>query len=103
MLANIIVEIPYSVFAGVLAFACFYYPVVGTGQESARQGLVVLFLIELLIYASTFADMTIAALPNAETASGLVSLLMLMSILFNGVLQPPNLLPGFWKFMYRVS
>jgi len=103
MVANIVVEIPYSIFAAVLAFASFYYPVVGAGQSSSRQGLVLLFMIELLIYASTFADMTIAALPNAETAAGLVSLLMLMSILFNGVLQPPSALPGFWIFMYRVS
>ena len=103
MFTNVIVEIPYSIFAGVLAFACFYYPVIGTTQDSERQGLVLLFMIQLLIYASTFADMTIAALPNAETASGLVSLLMIMSILFNGVLQAPNLLPGFWLFMYRIS
>ncbi|KAK1909582.1 hypothetical protein P3342_007753 [Pyrenophora teres f. teres] len=47
--------------------------------------------------------MTIAALPNAETASGIVSLLTLMSILFNGVLQAPSQLPKFWMFMYRVS
>lgn len=103
MFANIIVEIPYSIFAGVLAFACFFYPVVGTSLDSERQGLVLLFMIELLVFTSTFADFTIAALPNAETASGLVSLLVLMSILFNGVLQAPSALPGFWIFMYRVS
>ncbi|CAN9163466.1 unnamed protein product [Alternaria alternata] len=103
MVANVIVEIPYGVIAGILTFATFYYPVVGASQSSERQGLVLLFCVQLLIYTSTFADMTIAALPNAETASGLVSLLTLMSILFNGVLQPPSQLPGFWLFMYRVS
>jgi len=103
MMANIIVEIPYGIFAGIIAFASFYYPVIGTTQSSERQGLVLLFMMQLLIYTSTFADMTIAALPNAETAAGLVSLLTLMSLLFNGVLQPPSQLPGFWIFMYRVS
>ncbi|KAH7062844.1 ABC-2 type transporter-domain-containing protein [Paraphoma chrysanthemicola] len=103
MMANIIVEIPYGIFAGILSFACFYYPVVGASQSSERQGLVLLFMVQLLLYTSTFASMTIAALPNAETAAGLVSLLTLMSILFNGVLQPPSQLPGFWIFMYRVS
>ncbi|KAH4929005.1 hypothetical protein HBI23_142720 [Parastagonospora nodorum] len=103
MVANIVVEIPYGIFAGILSFACFYYPVVGASQSSERQGLVLLFMMQLLIYTSTFASMTIAALPNAETAAGLVSLLTLMSILFNGVLQPPSQLPGFWLFMYRVS
>ncbi|KAI4927756.1 hypothetical protein J4E85_006268 [Alternaria conjuncta] len=103
MIANIVVEIPYGIIAGVFMFVTFYYPVVGVSQSSERQGLVLLFCMQLLIYTSTFADMTIAALPDAETASGLVSLLTLMSILFNGVLQPPDQLPGFWLFMYRCS
>ena len=103
MIANIIVEIPYGIVAGILTFASFYYPVVGASQASARQGLVLMFSIQLLIYTSTFAAMTVAALPNAETASGVVSLLTLMSILFNGVMQPASQLPGFWLFMYRAS
>jgi ABC-type multidrug transport system permease subunit len=103
MIANIIVEIPYGIGAGILMFATFYYPVVGASQSSERQGLVLLFCVQLLVYTSTFANMTIAALPNAETASGIVSLLTLMSILFNGVMQAPDQLPGFWLFMYRVS
>ncbi|KAF1843407.1 ABC multidrug transporter-like protein [Cucurbitaria berberidis CBS 394.84] len=103
MIANVIVELPYGVFAGILMFASFYYPVVGASQSSGRQGLVLMFSIQLLIYTSTFADMTVAALPNAETASGIVSLLTLMSLLFNGVMQPASQLPGFWRFMYRAS
>ncbi|KAH9868944.1 hypothetical protein J1614_008021 [Plenodomus biglobosus] len=103
MIANIVVELPYGIVAGILAFASFYYPVVGANQDSSRQGLVLMFMIQLLVYTSTFAAMTIAALPDAMTAAGLVSLLTLMSILFNGVLQPPSQLPGFWLFMYRAS
>jgi ABC-type multidrug transport system ATPase subunit len=103
MIANIVVEVPYGMFAGILTFASFYYPVVGASQSSERQGLVLLFCMQLLVFTSTFAAMTIASLPDAETAGGLVSLLTLMSILFNGVLQPPSQLPGFWLFMYRAS
>lgn len=103
MFANIVVEIPYGIVAGILVFASFYYPVVGANQSSERQGLVLLLCMQMLIYTSTFSDMTIAALPDATTAAGLVSLLVLMSTLFNGVLQAPNNLPGFWIFMYRVS
>lgn len=102
ILANIIVEIPYQIVAAILIWACFYYPVVGI-QTSDRQGLVLLFVIQLFLYASSFAHMTIAAMPNAQTASSIVTVLVLMSILFNGVLQSPNALPGFWIFMYRVS
>ncbi|RGP80689.1 atpase [Fusarium longipes] len=102
MIANIIVEVPYQILTGILMFACFYYPVVGV-QSSARQGLVLLFMIQLMLYASSFAQMTIAAFPDALTASAIVTLLVLMSLTFCGVLQPPSALPGFWTFMWRVS
>ncbi|CAM1502480.1 Fc.00g044640.m01.CDS01 [Cosmosporella sp. VM-42] len=102
IIANILVEIPYQILTGILIYACFYYPVVGI-QSSQRQGLVLLFIIQLFIYSSTFAQMTIAALPDAQTAAAIVTLLSLMSTIFSGVLQTPNALPGFWIFMYRVS
>ncbi|KAL2206031.1 hypothetical protein CC79DRAFT_1334347 [Sarocladium strictum] len=102
IISNIIVEIPYQILTGILIFACFYYPVVGV-QSSERQGLVLLYVIQLFIYASSFAQMTIAALPDAQTASAIVTLLTMMSTIFNGVLQTPDNLPGFWIFMYRVS
>ncbi|KAI6783459.1 ATP-binding cassette transporter ABC1 [Emericellopsis cladophorae] len=102
MMANIIVEIPYQIFTAILTFACWYYPVLGV-QSSQRQVLVLLYVIQLFIYASAFAHMTIAALPDAQTAANIVTLLTLMSITFNGVLQTPTALPGFWIFMYRVS
>ncbi|KAM0430113.1 hypothetical protein ACHAPT_006119 [Fusarium lateritium] len=102
MIANVVVEIPYQILTGILIFATFYYPIVGI-QSSARQGLVLLFMIQLLLYASSFAQMTIAALPDALTASGIVTLLVLLSLTFCGVMQSPTALPGFWIFMYRVS
>ncbi|CAD0100330.1 unnamed protein product [Aureobasidium mustum] len=36
-------------------------------------------------------------------AAAIVTLLFAMSLLFNGVMQSPEALPGFWIFMYRVS
>ncbi|WKT53988.1 AAA ATPase domain [Fusarium oxysporum f. sp. vasinfectum] len=100
--ANIIVEIPFQIITGVFIYACFYYPVMGI-QSSVRQGLILLFIIQLFIYASTFAHMTIAAMPDAQTAASIVIFLSLMSTIFSGVLQTPSALPGFWIFMYRVS
>lgn len=103
LIANILVEIPYQIFAAVLTFASYYYAVVGNNQSSDRQGLVLLFCIQLFIYASAFAHMCIAALPDAQTAAAIVTLLTMMSTLFSGVLQSPAALPGFWVFMYRLS
>lgn len=101
-IANVVVEIPYQIVAGILTFACFYYPVVGI-QSSERQGLVLLFCIVFFIYASTFGQLCIAALPDAQTASAILTLLFSMTLIFNGVMQTPSALPGFWIFMYRVS
>ncbi|EPE05021.1 abc transporter [Ophiostoma piceae UAMH 11346] len=102
MIANIVVEFPWQILTGIVTYACFYYPIVGV-QDSQRQGLVLLFMIELMIYASSFAHMCIAALPDAQTAGGIVTLLVMTSLIFSGVLQTPAALPGFWIFMYRVS
>lgn len=99
MLANVVVEIPYQIFTGLLIWACFYYPVVGAHQSSVRQVLVLLFCCQLFVYASAFAQMTIAALPDAQTAGGIVTLFTFMSLLFCGVLQSPDALPGFWIFV----
>ncbi|ODA80911.1 hypothetical protein RJ55_03871 [Drechmeria coniospora] len=100
--ANIIVEIPFQIVTAVLIFACFYYPVVGV-QSSDRQGLVLAFVIQLLLYSSVFAHFTIVVMPDARTAASVVTVLTLMSIIFSGVLQTAEALPGFWIFMYRVS
>nr|POE75585.1 zeb2-regulated abc transporter 1 [Quercus suber] len=77
LIANIVVEIPYQILAGTIVWCTFYYPVVGI-QDSERQGLVLLFMIALFIYASTFAHMCIAALPDAQTAGSIVTLLFSM-------------------------
>ena len=103
LISNIIVEIPYQVFAGVIAWACYYYPVYEANQASQRQGLMLLFIVQFYIFTSTFATFIISALPDAETGGTIATLMFIMTLTFNGVLQPPSALPGFWIFMYRVS
>ncbi|PVH71205.1 putative ABC multidrug transporter, partial [Cadophora sp. DSE1049] len=102
ILANIIVEIPYQIVLGILAYACYYYAIFDI-QSSQRQALIMLFCIQIFTFASTFAHMVIVALPDAQTAGAVATLLFSMTMIFNGVFQPPDALPGFWIFMYRVS
>ncbi|KAK8233406.1 ABC-2 type transporter [Phyllosticta capitalensis] len=102
LIANIIVEIPYQIFVGILVFACYYYPVMGV-QSSERQVLVLLYCIQFFVYASSFAHMCIAGLPNTETAGAISTTLFALMLTFNGVMQTPDALPGFWIWMYRVS
>ncbi|KIX01900.1 uncharacterized protein Z518_07839 [Rhinocladiella mackenziei CBS 650.93] len=102
LLANIFVEIPYEILLGIMVYASYFYSVFGV-QSSERQGLILLFCIQFFVYASTFSQMVIAALPDAETAGIISTLMFAMCMIFNGVLQLPDALPGFWLFMYRVS
>ncbi|KAK0325334.1 hypothetical protein LTR82_003617 [Friedmanniomyces endolithicus] len=100
--ANIVVEWPYQIITGILVYATFYYPVVGV-QSSERQVLVLLLAIVFMLYASSFAHLMIAAMPDAQTAAAIVTLIFSMSLIFNGVMQSPTALPGFWIWMYRLS
>ncbi|RHZ44991.1 uncharacterized protein CDV56_102336 [Aspergillus thermomutatus] len=103
LIANVLVEIPWQILTGIIAWACYYYPTYGANQSSQRQGLMLLFIVQFYVFTSTFASMVIAALPDAETGGTIATLLFIMALTFNGVMQPPNALPGFWIFMYRVS
>ncbi|KAI9730558.1 MAG: hypothetical protein M1834_005799 [Cirrosporium novae-zelandiae] len=100
--ANIFVEIPFQILLGIMVWASFYYPVFGI-QSADRQGLSLLYCIEFYIYTSTFAHLLIASMPDEETAGIVCTLMFAMSLVFNGIMQPPDALPGFWMFMYRVS
>ena len=84
VIANIFVEIPYQILMGILVFASYYYPTFGRHQSSERQGLILLLCIQFFIFASTFAHLIIAAMPDAETAGAVVTLLFSLSLTFNG-------------------
>ncbi|KAI7612172.1 hypothetical protein KC346_g7954, partial [Hortaea werneckii] len=62
-----------------------------------------LFTWMFLLFTSTFAHMMIAGIADAESAGNIGNLLFSLSLIFCGVLQQPQALPGFWIFMYRVS
>lgn len=47
--------------------------------------------------------MVIAAIETSETGGNVVQLLFSLTLIFCGVLATPQVLPGFWIFMYRVS
>jgi ABC-type multidrug transport system permease subunit len=102
VISNIVVELPFQAFLGITAFASYYYAVFGV-QSSERQGLVLLFFIQNFVFASTFAQFMVAGLPDAEAAGNMATIFLFMCSMFNGVMQSPDALPGFWIFMYRLS
>ncbi|KAK5061522.1 GTPase-activating protein [Exophiala bonariae] len=103
LVANITVELPYQVVLAILMWISWYFAVFGKNQDNETRGLMLLLVIQFMLFVSTFAHMIIAAMPDAETAGNIATLLFSMMLTFNGVLQSPTALPGFWIFMYRVS
>ncbi len=109
MFANIVVELPWNSLMAVIIFICFYYPIglyqnaVPTGAVALRGAQFFLFTWQFLLFTSTFTNMMIAGIPDAETGGNLANLLFTLCLIFCGVLQTASALPGFWIFMYRVS
>ncbi|PYH96381.1 hypothetical protein BO71DRAFT_471956 [Aspergillus ellipticus CBS 707.79] len=103
ILSQVIAEVPFQIVLGVCSWSCFYWAVIGTGQDSERRALALLFIVQFFLYASSVAQLAISAVPEAPLAAMLATLMFAFSFIFNGILQPPGDLPGFWIFMYRVS
>ena len=90
MLSNILVEIPWSFLCSILIFVCWYYPI-GlyrnaelTDTVHERGIMTFLFVLAFLLFASSFAHMSIAAIDTAENASNIVNLVFIMMIIFCG-------------------
>ncbi|KAL2884521.1 Multidrug resistance protein [Colletotrichum sp. CLE4] len=109
VLVNIIVELPWNTLAAIVIFFPFYYLVgmyrnaIPTDAVTERGGLMFLLIWAFMLFESTFADMVVAGVPTAEIGATLSLLLFALCLIFCGVIVPVNALPGFWKFMYRVS
>ncbi|KAK5171353.1 Multidrug resistance protein [Saxophila tyrrhenica] len=109
MFANIFVELPWNSFMAVIIFFCFYYPIglyknaEPTGAVHLRGAQFFLFVWQFLLFTSSFTNLMIAGIADAETGGNLANLLFSLCLIFCGVLQTASALPGFWIFMYRVS
>lgn len=103
IVAQIVSELPWQVLLGILAWVSYYWSVFGSDQSNEKRGLTLLFVIQFYVHASTFAHLVISSLPDAATGGVLATLGFGLTLIFNGVMQPPSALPRFWIFMNRVS
>ncbi|KAH7180121.1 putative ABC multidrug transporter [Fusarium oxysporum] len=103
ILSQMLVEVPWQILLGICAWACFYFPVFGVSGSADSQGLFLLLVIQFYMYAATIAQMVAAAISDPALGAVLAVLMFGLSFIFNGVIQPPDALPGFWIFMWRVS
>ncbi|SPO04603.1 probable ABC1 transport protein [Cephalotrichum gorgonifer] len=106
MSVNIIVELPWNTLVALLIFFPYYYIVgmdKGSEPTTERGALMFLLVWVFMMFESTFADMVVAGAPTAEVGATIALLLFALCLIFCGVMVPLDGLPGFWKFMYRVS
>ena len=109
MLANVLVELLWQLPMALVIFFCWYFPMglwrnaEATDAVVMRAGQMFLFILQFMIYASTFANATIAGVETAEIGGALTNVLFSLALVFCGVLATKDQLPGFWVFMYRVS
>lgn len=107
MISNIAVELPWNSLMAIIMFLCYYYPVglySNAGSDLHERGaLFFLFMLEFLLFTSSFTNMVVAGMDSAETAGNIANLMFSLCLIFCGVLATPSSLPGFWIFMYRVS
>ncbi|KAJ7057894.1 ABC-2 type transporter-domain-containing protein [Mycena amicta] len=108
LIAQILVELPWQLISAVVSFVSWYYPIglyrnaVPMHQVKERGGLMFLFILQFMLFTSTFSQMLVAGSDSAETAGNIGNLLFSLTLLFCGVLAAPRTL-GWWIWMYRVS
>ena len=90
MLSNIFVEIPWNTLMAGLMFVCWYYPIgmnknaIPYHQVAERGGLMFLFILNFMLFTSTFTDMVVAGMESAETAGNVAQLLFSLTLIFCG-------------------
>ncbi|KAG5359982.1 Protein SNQ2 [Yarrowia sp. C11] len=101
--SQFISELPYALVGGTIFYCCVYFPTkLGT---SARVAGYFYFIYAILfnLYYLSFGLWILYFSPDVPSASIITSLMFSFVIAFCGVMQPSNLMPGFWTFMYKLS
>ena len=94
--SQIVVEVPWNLLAGTLAFFIYYYPIgfyanaSAAGQLHERGALFWLFSCAFYVYVGSMGLAAISFNQLAENAANLASLLFTMSLSFCGVMTTPG-------------
>ncbi|KAL9110908.1 MAG: hypothetical protein Q9227_004523 [Pyrenula ochraceoflavens] len=100
----VLVEIPYSIFAGSIYFVCWWFGCVGQHLPSFASGYTYLLLLLFELYYVSFGQAIASFSPNELLASLLVPIFFLFVVSFCGVVVPYAGLPHFWQsWMYYLT
>jgi ATP-binding cassette subfamily G (WHITE) protein 2 (SNQ2) len=103
MLSQYLSEVPFSILFSTIYWICWYFPI-QLDREASRAGM--FWFTYCIFFQCYYVSLGLAIvyssadLPSANVLTGLA---LNFIISFCGVVQVPALMPGFWKFMWRVS
>ncbi|VEU23683.1 DEKNAAC104927 [Brettanomyces naardenensis] len=103
LLSQFIVEIPYAIVFSTFYYITWYFPIQLPLQASVAGFWWFTYCIFFQLYYISLCLAIVYAAADLPMASTLLGLLFNFIISFCGVVQPPSLMPTFWKFMWRVS
>ena len=103
LIAQYVNEIPYCIFFSTIYFVGWYFPI-QFDRSADRAGF--WWFTYCFFYQLYYPSLALAILypsPDLPSANVIMGLIFSFTMAFCGVFQPPDLMPGFWKFMWRVS
>ncbi|QPG73024.1 hypothetical protein FOA43_000328 [Brettanomyces nanus] len=103
LLSQFLVEVPYAVLFSTLYYICWYFPIQFPLNAPIAGMWWFTYCIFFQLYYISFALWVVYFAPDLPSANVISGLLFNFVIAFCGVVQPPSLMPGFWKFMWRSS
>lgn len=102
-LAQYVCEVPYCFLGGAIFFVSFYFPTRADFAASHSGIFYMTYGIFLQLYNISFGFMLLYMAPDVPSAAVLVSFFYTFIVAFAGIVQPKNLMPGFWTFMNKAS
>lgn len=96
-------EVPFSIVFSTFYFIAWYFPIQFDTEASRAGTWWLTYCVFFQLFYPSFALMILYPAPDLETANILLGLTFSFIVSFCGVVQRPTLMPGFWKFMWRVS
>lgn len=103
MLSQFLSEIPYGIFFSTIYFICWYFPIQLDNQPSVCGLWWFTYCVFFQLYYISLGLAIVYVSPDLPSANVLTGLALNFIISFCGVVQSPKLMPGFWKFMWRLS
>ena len=104
LLCHCTVEIIWSTACEFICWICYYWPAQYTGRASHAGYFFLIYVIMFPAYFISYGCWVFYMSPDVPSASMINSNLFAAMLLFCGILQPREKMPGFWKrFMYNVS